>query len=185
MSESTWKPAVIRPDGRREELDLTESVWITHFLPLCDNPQQRGREGSIPGLYPQGLLSLYLCEEGFSFREIAALLNRDLAHVKRMETNTRNILRESIERRDSLASDVEDTRPMSGDDFESVHLIAKQLREFNKRARLAAASITPEKANELSVGVMLLWLALNDLSRILTGLPLSLFEFPEEPDIAA
>lgn len=93
-----WSPSVASLDGRAVQPDAPEpgSLWIRHLLSLCDDPRRPGRPGKVKGLYRQGLLAMWLREEGMSFRMIATMLNRDVAHVSRMDRSTREAIAEMI-----------------------------------------------------------------------------------------
>lgn len=89
-------PSVMLKSGERATIEATTTLWIVALFPYCDDPKrERSRkvgDGIIPRLYRQGLLCVFLRDEGCSYRELAELLNRDLAYVHRLETRTRALL---------------------------------------------------------------------------------------------
>lgn len=159
-----WNPAFASQDGRRTKVEITETVWIKHFLPLCDDPQKRGVDGAIPRLYPQGLLAVFLREEGFSFREVACLINRDLAHTKRMDTSTRKVLRDSLQA--NLDHHVEDQQPDQGN---RIFAIIAELRTLASQARYSTTAFTGGELPDLEDAIRDSVSSLQELAQLLSN----------------
>lgn len=86
------------PGGAADDETVPEpaAAWIREFIPRCDSPARRDPTPApanvIPGLYRHGLAALYFNSEGLSWREVAALISRDVAHTFRLAGKAREVL---------------------------------------------------------------------------------------------
>ena len=80
---------------RRPTLSLNEEIAGLPFEAPVDNPLARGM-GALPAHYRQVLLLRY--DNGYSSREIAAMLGMSLAAVRKQLTRGKQLLRQILEK---------------------------------------------------------------------------------------